>query len=73
METVVFIMDLFIQQTYLEHLTGVKHHESWDLGVNKTSKFSATMESIGSSREMLRGNDYYLYSHRANMERSAEI
>lgn len=64
-------MDLFIQQTFLP---GVKHYESsWDLGVNKTSKFSATMESIGSSREVLGGNDYYLYSHRANMERSAEI
>lgn len=40
-------MDLFIQQTFLEYLPGVKHYEgSWDVGVNKTSKFSATVESM---------------------------
>lgn len=72
--TIIFIMNLFIQEIFIEYLPGVVHYgRRWDLVVNESSKFSVVMKLTRSIRETPRGNDYYLCSYKAKTSRSTKI
>lgn len=72
--TVIFTMNLFIRELFINYLPGVKHYgRSWDFVVNKSRKFSAIMELTRNIREAPRGNVFYLCSYKANTNRSTKI
>lgn len=73
LKIVIVIMDLFIQQIFIEYLQVSSTNDSrWELGVNKTSKFSAIGEPTRNTREVQRGN-IIIYGCGASMDRLTKM